>query len=120
MTKKAKKAKQSFVEFCLLEEYGNIGKKILSASKLLQYIDKKTGSVGSSPKSRANLANLTAVYVVVEDYIKITKDGADYSTYEGAEFSPLLARQIQRSGRDSQQSCSTPGTGGESDHIGRL
>ena len=73
MTDGAKKELPSLVEDCLLKEYDNVGEKILSKSKLLQYIDKKTGSVGSSPKSRANLANLTAVYVVVEDYIKIQK-----------------------------------------------
>ena len=102
MTDKAEEP-PSLVEEYLLKEYGNVGEKILSKSKLLQYIDKKTGSVGSSPKSRANLANLTAVYVVVEDYIKITKDGSDYSTYTGAKFKPLLERQRQFPGCEKIQ-----------------
>jgi len=52
--------------------------------------------VGSSPKSRPNLGNLYAIYVLVEDYRNNNyyKTG-NYSNYSGANFSSLFTRQRQ-------------------------
>jgi len=85
----------SFFAQCLTDNFGSdIAQKIFSNSLLLQYLKKKTGSVGDDPKSRANLGNLYAIYVLVEDYINngFDKKG-DYSKYKGAKFSDLFTRQ---------------------------
>ena len=71
--------------------YG-IDQDIYSKSKLLQYIEKKTQRV-TNPKSRINIANLYAIYVLVEDYIKV--GAKNYKKYIGAEFSILFERQRQ-------------------------
>lgn len=39
-------------------------------SYLLQYLEKKTKSVDRSSKSRGSFANIYAIYVLTEDYIK--------------------------------------------------
>ena len=71
----------------LKKKYGKHASSILKNSTLLRYIEKKIGSVGPSPKSRANLGNLFAIYVLVEDYIKNNYHlKGDYSKYGGAKF----------------------------------
>jgi len=87
----------SFFEQCLANNFaGDMAVKIYQGSLLLQYLKKKTGSVSLSPKSRANLGNLYAIYVLVEDYIKEGFDkSGKYSNYNGASFSDLFNRQRQ-------------------------
>lgn len=88
----------NFIEDVLGKIFGNKSSDILKKSLLLQYLEKKTRSVGKSPKSRPNLANLYAIYVLVEDYIKneYHKKG-NYSSYSGANFSDLFTRQRELS-----------------------
>lgn len=70
------------------------GKDILVASQLLEYINIKTKSANRGSKSRGSFANLYAIYVLLEDYIKIVfNDKQDYSKHEGAVFSDLFKRQ---------------------------
>ena len=64
--------------------------RIYNKFKILQYIEKKTQRV-LKPKSRMNLGNLYAIYVLVEDYIKIGEK--NYKKYNGATFSNLFSRQ---------------------------
>lgn len=67
---------------------------ILSASPLLQYINLKTKSAQKGSKSRGSFANLYAIYVLVEDYLKGNFDeNGGYKDYAGAQFSPLFKRQ---------------------------
>jgi len=86
----------NFFDDCLSNNFGTDSKRILVRSKLLQYLGKKILSVGSSPKSRPNLGNLYAIYVLVEDYRNNNyhKTG-NYSNYSGANFSSLFTRQRQ-------------------------
>jgi len=67
---------------------------LFDKSSLLQYINLKTVSATRGSKARSSFANLYAIYVLVEDYIKhgYHKKG-DYSKYEGAQFSKLFKRQ---------------------------
>ena len=44
--------------------------RVYQYAYLLQYLDKKTQSVDKSSKARGSFANLYAIYVLVEDYIK--------------------------------------------------
>lgn len=70
------------------------GKDILVASQLLEYINIKTKSANRGSKSRGSFANLYAIYVLLEDYVKVVFDlKKDYSKHEGAIFSDLFKRQ---------------------------
>ena len=72
------------------------GKELLQISPLLEYINIKTRSANRGSKSRGSFANLYAIYVLVEDYIKIVFDKKqDYGKYAGAVFSDLFERQRQ-------------------------
>jgi len=67
---------------------------IFEKSPLLQYLNLKTVSATRGSKARSSFANLYAIYVLVEDYIKQgyhKKQG--YTKYEGARFSDLFERQ---------------------------
>lgn len=63
---------------------------------LIKYLAKKTISANRGSKSRSSFANIYAIYVLVEDYIKkgFVKYG-NYSEYEGAKYSDLLTRMRQ-------------------------
>lgn len=62
-------------------------------SPLLQYLNVKTKSAQRGSKSRSSFANLYAIYVLVEDYIKNGfLKSQHYSKYEGAQFTVLLKR----------------------------
>lgn len=70
------------------------GKDILVASQLLEYINIKTKSANRGSKSRGSFANLYAIYVLLEDYVKVVfEESKDYSKHEGAVFSDLFTRQ---------------------------
>ena len=68
--------------------------RLFQYSYLIQYLDKKTQSVDRSSKARGSFANLYAIYVLVEDYIKngYLESDNDYSNYEGMKFTDALAR----------------------------
>lgn len=79
----------------LTGEFGSdIVEVLLEVSPLLQYVHTKTKSADRGSKARGSFANLYAIYVLVEDYVKsgFPKKG-DYRNYEGARFSDLLTRQ---------------------------
>ena len=83
----------------LNNKYGE-SQKVYEKFTLLQYIEKKTQKA-IKPKSRINIANLYAIYVLVEDYIKVGAN--NYEKYIGAEFSGLFERQRQLSFGDKLQ-----------------
>ncbi|MDQ8188591.1 hypothetical protein QEH53_23610, partial [Pelagicoccus sp. SDUM812002] len=77
----------------LEEDFREKWKDIFDKSSLLQYINLKTRSANKGSKSRSSFANLYAIYVLVEDYLsKGFNKNEGYSTYEGAQFAPLLER----------------------------
>lgn len=80
----------------LLKHFKDKAEDLFEKSPLLQYINLKTVSATRGSKARSSFANLYAIYVLVEDYIKhgYHKKG-DYSKYEGAQFSRLFKRQRQ-------------------------
>jgi hypothetical protein len=78
----------------LEKHFGKNTDDIFDNSQLIQYINEKTRSANRGSKSRANFANLYAIYVVIEDYVANGyNQKGDYSTYEGALFNKLFARQ---------------------------
>src|SRR3990172_2236609 len=76
------------------KNFPKLSETIFSKSELIQYLNIKTKSANKGSKSRGSFANLYAIYVLVEDYIKkgFHKSG-DYKDYEGAVFSTLFTRQ---------------------------
>ena len=78
----------------IAEDCKTNGRDILVASQLLEYINIKTKSANRGSKSRGSFANLYAIYVLLEDYIKVVfEEKKDYSKHEGAIFSDLFKRQ---------------------------
>lgn len=78
----------------LTKHFADAAEDLFEKSPLLQYINLKTVSATRGSKARSSFANLYAIYVLVEDYLKhgFDKKG-DYSKYEGAQFSKLFKRQ---------------------------
>ena len=78
----------------LLGQFGRASEEIFEKGTLLHYINLKTRAANRGSKSRGSFANLYAIYVLVEDYIRkgFHKKG-DYSKYAGAMFSSLFKRQ---------------------------
>ena len=82
------------IKAVLQKHFGAQADEVFERSLLLQYINLKTRSANRGSKSRSSFANLYALYVLAEDYLKGGFDKAgDYSKYEGAVFSHLFQRQ---------------------------
>src|SRR3972149_2646973 len=78
----------------LHNHFGDTAPEILEKSQLLQYIELKTRSANKGAKARGSFANLYAIYVVLEDYVKGGFDKKNsYSKYKGVEFTKLFKRQ---------------------------
>ncbi len=82
------------IKTILCNLYGDCGLEIYDKSLLIQYINEKTKSANKGSKSRSSFANLYAIYVLIEDYVKHGFDKSKkYKNYEGAQFTNLLIRQ---------------------------
>lgn len=82
------------IQQILQQEFGQKTDTLFAESNLLQYLNIKTRSADRSSKSRSSFANLYAVYVLVEDYLKHGySQRSDYDQYNGAAFSKLFKRQ---------------------------
>ena len=80
----------------LKDKYGDDNQDIYDKSLIIQYLNIKTRSADSGSKSRGSFANIYAIYVLVEDYLKNQFDKkGDYKSYEGAKFADLFTRQRQ-------------------------
>jgi hypothetical protein len=78
----------------LTKHFGDNADDLFEKSPLLQYINIKTVSATRGSKARGSFANLYAIYVLVEDYIKHGfHQTGNYSKYDGAQFSQLFKRQ---------------------------
>ncbi len=82
------------IQQILNANFGEAWQDIYDQSPLLQYLNIKTKSAARGAKARGSFANLYAVYVLVEDYLKQNyHQRDDYSDYEGARFTDLFQRQ---------------------------
>ena len=78
----------------LSKHFGQMADEIFKHSSLIQYLNRKTKSANKGSKARGSFANLYAIYVLVEDYIKKGyHEKGDYSSYEGAIYGELFKRQ---------------------------
>ena len=87
--------RNKFILDILKEHYPKEYEDVYSKSYLIQYLDKKTNSVGKSSKARPSFANLYAIYVLVEDYLYngYYNSGKYIKEYEGMIFSNAFKRQ---------------------------
>ena len=85
---------ESQIKGYLLGKYKEDAEQLFSQSHILQYLVHKTKSANKGAKARGSFANLYAIYVIVEDYLKHGYDKKPgYNKYEGAQFSALFKRQ---------------------------
>ena len=85
---------ESYIKKYLNEKYGERSEELYSLSYILQYLVNKTKSANRGAKARGSFANLYAIYVIVEDYLKQGFDQSGKNAqYEGAQFSALFKRQ---------------------------
>ena len=85
---------ESYIKKYLHDKYGERSEELYSLSYILQYLVNKTKSANRGAKARGSFANLYAIYVIVEDYLKQDFDtNGNYAQYEGAQFSALFKRQ---------------------------
>mgnify|MGYP001576763997 CR=1 FL=1 len=82
------------IQQVLASAFGEAWEDIYERGPLLQYLNIKTKSATRGAKARGSFANIYAVYILVEDYLKNGFDKRkDYSDYEGARFTDLFRRQ---------------------------
>jgi len=82
------------ISLVLKKHFGSSASDVFNASPIIQYINLKTISASRGSKARSSFANLYAIYVLIEDYIKGNyHKKRSYSRYEGARFSELFKRQ---------------------------
>ena len=62
------KIKETFIEEILKKEYPNNYQRIYDDSPMLQYLDKKMKAVHGNSKTRRSLANIYAVYSILNFY----------------------------------------------------
>lgn len=78
----------------LRKHFSDNADDIFDKSELLQYINFKTKSAEKGSKARSSFANLYAIYVLIEDYVKRGFHKKNkYKDYEGIEFTKLFTRQ---------------------------
>ncbi|WP_061996481.1 hypothetical protein [Clostridium sp. ATCC 25772] len=87
--------KNKFITEILKIHFPKRYEDVYNNSYLIQYLDKKTNSVGKSSKSRPSFANLYAIYVLVEDYLNngYYNSGKYSKEYDGMKFSNAFNRQ---------------------------
>jgi hypothetical protein len=78
----------------LKSNFGEFSDSVFKESQIIQYLNIKTKSANKGSKSRGSFANLYAIYVLIEDYLKKNYDqSGKYREYEGAVYSELFKRQ---------------------------
>jgi hypothetical protein len=78
----------------LVARFGNESEAIFDRSELVRYLNIKSRSASRGSKSRAGFANIYAIYVLTEDYVKGEfADSGAYREYNGAKFTDLFRRQ---------------------------
>lgn len=87
--------RNKFILDILKQHYPKKYEDIYNQSYLIQYLDKKTNSVGKSSKSRPSFANLYAIYVLVEDYLNngYYNSKRYIKDYKGMIFTNAFKRQ---------------------------
>jgi hypothetical protein len=82
---------KEFIKDILLEDFGDEYENIFNQSDLLQYLDLKTSAIFGNSKTRKSLANIYAIYSILNFYIDtFYNDPEEYRKFQGYEFTLLL------------------------------
>lgn len=83
---------REFIEEILKEEYQNDFEDIFNNSPLLQYLNCKMGAVYVNSKTRRSLANIYAIYSILNFYVKDYYNQKEkYKTFSGYPYTKLLS-----------------------------
>ena len=82
---------ESFVREILEKHFPGQAQQIYSGSLLIQYLDKKSGAIHGTAKTRRSLANYYAIYSILHFYTDEFFDNPDeYKKFEGYEYTRLF------------------------------
>lgn len=83
---------ESFVREILEKYFSGQSQQIYEESPLIQYLDKKSGAIHGTAKTRRSLANYYAIYSILYFYVDDFFNAPDaYKNFEGYEYTKLLA-----------------------------
>lgn len=83
---------REFIEEILKEEYQNNFEDIFNNSPLLQYLDCKMGAVYGNSKTRRSLANIYAIYSILNFYVDDYYNQKEkYKTFSGYPYTKLFS-----------------------------
>lgn len=82
---------ESFVQEILEMHFPGQSQQIYEESLLIQYLDKKSGAIHGTAKTRRSLANYYAIYSILNFYVDEFFDEPDkYKKFEGYEYTKLF------------------------------
>lgn len=80
-----------FINNILYEEYKNSAENIFNSSPLLQYLDSKMNAVYGNSKTRRSLANIYAIYSILNFYVDDFYNQKDkYKHFQGYSYQELF------------------------------
>ena len=83
---------EKFVQEILEKHFPGCSQQIYSKSLLIQYLDKKSGAIHGTAKTRRSLANYYAIYSILNFYVDEFFSNPDkYREFEGYEYTKLFA-----------------------------
>ena len=83
---------RDFIEEILKEEFKGKFKSIFGHSPLLQYLDSKMGAVYGNSKTRRSLANIYAVYAILNFYVEdFYNQKENYKTFSGYPYTKVYS-----------------------------
>ena len=83
---------REFIEEILKEEYQNKFEYIFNNSPLLQYLDCKMGAVYGNSKTRRSLANIYAIYSILNFYVEdFYNQKEKYKSFTGYPYTKLFS-----------------------------
>ncbi|MGI6524823.1 MAG: restriction endonuclease [Bdellovibrionota bacterium] len=86
------KITESFIEDILLSSYGDKYQEIYDRSYLIQYLDKKMGAIHGNCKTRRSLANIYAIYSILNFYRNdFYNNPKSYRKFLGYDYTQLLS-----------------------------
>lgn len=83
---------ESFVREIIDAHFPGKADKIYANSPLIQYLDKKSGAIHGTAKTRRSLANYYAIYSILSFYVEDFFEKPDeYKAFDGYEYTKLFA-----------------------------
>lgn len=82
---------ERFVREILEVHFPGQSQKVYNESLLIQYLDKKSGAIHGTAKTRRSLANYYAIYSILYFYVDEFFDNpGEYKKFEGYEYTKAI------------------------------